>query len=364
MIRWRYTTGDGESASWALASDELLMARYARWAEGGFSEPTLRIYTFRSHCALVGRFQNTEAEVNLPECRALNVEVRRRMTGGGAVLMGERQLMIALTSSAEHPVIPSHPARALPKLARGVIAGLEELGIAAEYRPKNDIVVNGRKIGGTAIAIEETGAFLFHATVLLDFDVPLMLRVLNIPAEKISDKGISSHKERLTTARRELGCDVDVQEAREAVCRGFERVFRITAVHTPFSSTEIEGIGKLEREKYLTDAWLYQRQPEPDMLGTSIRKTPAGLVRAYVALIGDTIKSVLITGDFITGNRVVNDIEAVLKWGRSDRESIARAVRVAMSSSGASLHGTDPDELAGIIHDAVTHAHSVQGAGD
>jgi lipoate-protein ligase A len=334
-----------------------MMSKYGAWASAGYPEPMLRIYTYRSHCAVIGRFQNMLAEVNLPECEALGVEVNRRMTGGGTGFMGGQQLMVALASSVDHPVIPAHPARILPKLARGVVLGLAELGVKADFRSKNDVVVNGRKIGGTAICIEENGALLYHATVLLDFDIELMLRVLDTPAEKISDKGISSFEQRMTSVSEVLGTTVDAGQAREAICRGFEHAFKMSAVHTPFTTVEMEAIGKLEREKYLSSAWLEQRQPAPDMLGASIRKTPSGLVRTYVSLIGDTIKSVLITGDFFSGNRLINDIESALKWGRADEESISRTIRVVMKNSSSSIQGIDAATLASIIYSAVRTAN-------
>lgn len=357
MIRWRYITGNAESASKGLASDEFLIGNYGKWAASGFPEPTLRIYTYKSDCALVGRFQNAEAEVYLDECQRLGIEVNRRPTGGGAILMGERQLMISIATSSEHPSIPAHPARILPKLARGIIVGLESLGIPAEYRAKNDIVVNGRKIGGSAIFVEENGALLYHATVLADFDVPLMLRTLSIPDEKLSDKEFNSHEDRMTSMSRELGEPIDIEKAREAICRGFEHAFKMSASHVPFTPVEAKGIGRMERDKYLTDEWVYQRQPAPDMTGTSTVKTPGGLVRIHVALAGDTIKSILITGDFLSGDRAVKDIEAALKWSRSDRESITRAIRVAMSNTDTAIQGISASDLTGIILEAIHDAH-------
>lgn len=358
MIRWRYITGDAERASRALASDEFMMNKYAAWAAAGYPEPMLRIYTYHSNCVVVGQFQNLAAEVNQTVCEELGIEVNRRMTGGGSAIMGEQQLMIALASSVEHPMIPAHPARILPKLAKGMIAGLAELGVEAEFRPKNDIVVHGRKIGGSAICVEENGAFLYHATVLLDFDVALMVKVLDTPAEKISDKGIRSFEERMITVREVLGRNVSVSEAREAICRGLEHTFKMSAVHTPFNLIELQEIANLEKNKYHSDEWIYQRHPAPDMTGESISKTPAGLVRTYVSLIGDTIKSVLITGDFFSGNRVIHDIEAALKWGRSDEESIARTINVIMSGSNSSIQGIDSKTLAGIVYRAVVNARS------
>lgn len=361
MIKWRYITSDAESASRGLAADELLMGQYSTWAASDCPEPTLRIYTFKNHCALIGRFQNLEAEVNVEQCKRLGVEVNRRVTGGGAVIMGEGQLMVTLASSVEHPVVPSHPARVLPKMARGIITGLAEMGIQAEYRPKNDIVANGKKIAGTAICIEESGAFLYQASVIVDFDIPLMLDTLRLTTEKISDKDISSFDERITTISRELGHPVDVRHARESICRGFERAFKMSAVHTPFTPAELERISVLEQDRYQSEAWVNQRQPTTDMLGEAVKKTPAGLIHVYVTLAGEMMKSILITGDFFSGNRLINDIEAALKWGRTDRDSITRAVRVAMVNSGGTIQGLEPIDLAAIIHEATEKARFAPG---
>lgn len=360
MIKWRYITGECESASSALAADEYLMTRYDNWTESDFPEPILRIYTIESNSVLIGRFQNPEAEVNLDECRRLAIPVNRRMTGGGAVLMGEQQLMVSIPSSVEHPLIPAHPARILPKLARGIINGLAMLGINAEYRPKNDIVVNGRKIGGSAICIEKTGAFLYQASVLVDFDIPLMMQVLNIHPEKASDKNVASYDERLTTVSRELGVQASVSNVREAICRGFEQTFKMTAVHLPFTDSEIDQIKLMESGKYNTPEWINQRIPAHDMIGDFVMKTPAGLIHTYAALSGDTVKSVLITGDFFSNDKHIKDIEAALKWGRSDRESIIRTIRVVMSDKVDSIYGLTADELGLAVSNAAANARIIE----
>jgi lipoate-protein ligase A len=356
MIHWRYITADGESASRALASDEFLMSKYAEWSSGEYPEPMLRIYTLRSHCVIAGRFQNLEAEIDLEECRRRDIDVNRRITGGGAIVMGSDQLTISLASSTEHPIVPAHPGRMISKLSRGLIVGLAKLGIDAEFRSKNDIVVDGRKIGGTAICIAENGALLYQANVMLDFDVDLMLDLLAAPFDKSSKEAVDSFRERLTTVAAELNRPVSAQQAREAICRGFEQAFKMSAVHAPFTPMEIERIEQLERERYLSDAWPHQRQPAKDMQGSHTRETPDGIVRVYVALLGDTLKNVLITGDFFSGNRVINDIEAALKWGRTEPDSIARTIRVVMSNNDSSIQGIGPVELADIVTCAITDA--------
>ena len=64
MERWRLVVDDGVSAAFGLAADEWLMGHHA--GDGGF-DATLRLYTYESHCALVGRFQDLATEVRLDE---------------------------------------------------------------------------------------------------------------------------------------------------------------------------------------------------------------------------------------------------------------------------------------------------------
>ena len=94
MTSWRLITDDGARAARGLALDEALAQSYARDAQPSHAA-TLRLYTYRSHCALVGRYQSIDHEIDLAACRRLGVEVGRRPTGGGAIVMGAGQLGVA-----------------------------------------------------------------------------------------------------------------------------------------------------------------------------------------------------------------------------------------------------------------------------
>ena len=99
MSCWRLLGDDGAGAAAGLATDEALMFEHGRGAEPS-CEAALRLYTYRSHCALVGRFQSLEDEIDLDAAAALGIEVGRRPTGGGAIIMGEGQLGVAVATRA------------------------------------------------------------------------------------------------------------------------------------------------------------------------------------------------------------------------------------------------------------------------
>lgn len=351
--RWRYIADDGVSASFGLAADEFLMGSYG----GVASWPaTLRLYTYRSHCALVGRFQNVEAEVRVEECRRLAVPINRRPTGGGAIVMGGGQLGLSLVTSAVGGAAARPPSELFQRYAGGILAGLRRLGVQASFRPKNDVEVAGRKIAGLGICIDEGGGLLFHASILADLDVAFMLRVLNIPLEKISDKEIAAFADRLTTISREAGRPVTAQEAREAVAQGFEEAFNVELVPEPLTPLEIAAVQRLEQDKYLSDAWVYEVSPTADMVGQSIIKTPDGLLHVYVARTGQVIKSVLITGDFFSSPKAVASLEAALKWERAERTAIQRAVREIAAQQGDGAFGVTPEHVVDAVCEAVQHA--------
>ncbi|HLG29830.1 MAG TPA: hypothetical protein VI387_06420, partial [Candidatus Brocadiales bacterium] len=179
---WRYIEEDNVSASLGLAADEYLVTTFnpphpnprPQGERGGSGSGILRLYTYKSHCALVGRFQDIEKELNLEECKRRGIAVNRRPTGGGAILMGEDQLGIAIIAPVgtihESPLLQS---KALfETYSKGITFGLRRLGIEVEFRPKNDMLVNNKKIAGIALFIEDNNNLLFHASVLLDMDIP------------------------------------------------------------------------------------------------------------------------------------------------------------------------------------------------
>jgi lipoate-protein ligase A len=354
---WRYVQDDGVSASFGLAADEFLLRAAA---QGG---PTaLRLYTYKPYAALVGRFQNVEAELRLDECRLLGADINRRLTGGGAIIMGDAQLGLALAIPPADSLRTHDPTLLFQRYAGPIIDGLRALGVAACFRPKNDIEVGGKKIAGLGLYADEEGGLLFHASILVDLDVPLMLRLLNLAPEKISDKHIASFEERLTTVRRVAGGQVTLQEVRQAIRSAFQRSLGIRLEQQLFAPEEVAGVRELEERRYRNPDWIFQRTPPLDATGTSICKTEAGLLRVYVSLAGWVLKSVVITGDFFGDRQALRDLEARLKWGSGAPDSVGRVVEEEWAEAPRSpIWGLSPALLTEAILTAIANAQRSAG---
>ena len=326
MTEWRYLSDDGAGAAGGLALDEALMASHARAAEP--APPVLRLYTY-DNAALCGRFQHLQAEIDVAACERAGTEYGRRPTGGGAIVMGEGQLGVAVTSRAP---ADEHPKATLLRFSKGVVAGLAKLGIEAAFGGKNDLKVDGRKIAGLGLYLDGEGGLLFHASVLADLDIPFMLDVLDIPAAKLGDRATEAVESRVTTVTRETGEPWTGPVLRDIIAYGFSEALGVALSPSQPTAEEEAICTSLVADRYTSEEWLFARTPHPDATATSILKTPAGLVRLYVALQGDLIKSALFTGDFNDIPDPVVAFENHLKWARLDRDTVEAAARQAFTT--------------------------------
>lgn len=334
MTTFRYINEHDTSASYGLAADEFLMHMHQEHQTDYAS--TLRLYNYKDYSVLAGRFQDLAAEIDVEACNRKGFEVGRRLTGGGAILMGSGQLGICLATSAKtYPW--EHVSELYRLFAQPVIDALLKLGINASFRGKNDLEVNGKKIAGLGVYVDASGAIQFHTSLLVELDTSQMLEVLKIPIQKYADnKKIASIEQRITTINREIGRPVSMQEVTQLVKESFAKAFMANFHHQPFKAAEKEAIQQIERSRYLTKTWLFQNSPQKDMTGMSLKKTPAGLLRTYIGLKGEIIKSVLITGDFFEQSELLSQIESELKWAPLDKEIIGKAVAKVLSDSVAS----------------------------
>ncbi|MEE8433158.1 MAG: hypothetical protein V3S64_00085 [bacterium] len=354
---WRLLIDDGVTHSAGLATDDCMTGRVGE----GLSPPILRLYTYRD-CALIGRFQNPASELHLDYCAAQGIPVNRRPTGGGAIVMGPGQLGVALMVPADSGSF-ARARQLMARFAEGLMAGLAPLGIEARFRGKNDLEVDGRKIAGLGIYKHPAGGLLFHASLLVELDVGEMLRVLNTPFEKITDKEIAMVSGRTSTVRKEAagkapGTPLEMETVRASVAEGFAKVFQIALEPGKLSSEELSQeelrqIAALEAEKYLDSQWVHQTPEVADHFGSARVKTPAGLLDIRVTMAGPTIKAAFIAGDFIAEDPAIAALEAGLRWHTAEPDAVAETLGGLFRQWGDGLGGIPLEALTGAVNTAV-----------
>ncbi|MHA1768534.1 MAG: lipoate--protein ligase family protein [Candidatus Thorarchaeota archaeon] len=355
MDEWRLLDTGILPAAQNMALDDILLECSAE----SNTPSTLRFLQFNPAAVLVGYHQSVEQEVRTEFCRRKGVDINRRITGGGSILFTPSCLgWEIIADKSTHGI--SELRNDLERLARlvcnGAVEGLKNLGVEAEFRAKNDIEVGGRKISGTG-GTQRGDSFLYQGTLLVDFDVELMLRALRIPVEKLADKEVDSVKERVTCLKWELGYVPQIEEIKRALVAGFEKVLGTKIVPGGLLAEERSLFD--ERIQYFeSDEWvnLVQRPENTGGMVNAMKKTPGGLVRVSLALDvpGNFIVSSFITGDFqMFPQRAVMDLEARLKNLSADKESIYQVVEEFFGETGARAHGVEPEDFAGLIVEAV-----------
>lgn len=345
----RLVLDDGVGAAEGLAGDEAMLNSY-RGDAGLVPKPphglTVRLYTYADHAALIGRFQHLDSEVNLSAAVRLGVEVSRRLTGGGAILMGADQLGVALLGPSPAGL---RPREILRQLSSGIVNALGQLGIEACFAGKNDVEVAGRKVAGLGLYLDGTGSLLFHASVLAGLDIDLMLELLRIPPAKLAGRGAGAVAQRVTTVSNEAGGRWDGARLRPIVAESFAQALGVDLSPAPMSSQERSEAEKLARDRYRSPRWLEQRRPFADATVTGVARTPAGTVRVHLAVQGGehkTVKSVMFSGDFNVAPSFLVRLESSLKWGRLERAALLAADPL----------GWDQAERAGFSKDALIEA--------
>lgn len=229
-----------------MAIDESLLLNSA--------EPTLRLYFWSPPAVTIGYFQSMREEVNVEVAKSKGVDLVRRITGGGAVY---HKYEITYSFIAPKNMFPGSILSSYRKICYPLVVTLKKLGLNAEMGGVNDVLVNGKKISGSA-QTRKYDKILQHGTLLMDVDVDEMFEILIVPAEKTKDKVISDVKQRVTSLRH---CNIHIskEELAEIIAESFAEFFEFEVYEDSLSSTELKTAEQLRVEKYEREEWNFRR---------------------------------------------------------------------------------------------------------
>lgn len=352
---WRLLDTGLRSAAENIALNRALLEARA----AGEAPSTLRFLRFLPS-ALIGYHQSPEQELDLDYCARQGIAVQRRITGGGAICFDEGQLGWELYLDRRE--MPGDMATIARRICEAAARGISALGVNARFRPRNDIEVGGRKLSGTG-GVVEGDALMYQGTLLVRFDVERMLRVLRIPAEKLSDKAIASARERIVTLEELLGTVPPFAAIQEQLARAFAEAFGVDFAPGGLSDAESARFAAALAEIDTPD-WVHalSRPASEAPLSEALRKFPAGLVRVGLAYdrARDRIKHIQFTGDFfVEPRRAIPDLEAALRDTRG--AELEANIQAFFAARSVDMAGLAPGDLAQVAREAIGRARE---AGD
>lgn len=239
-----------------------------------------------SSAVIVGKNQNTFAEVNGEFASQNCVQVIRRMTGGGAVYHDLGNVNYSLLIAERHPGADS-----FARFARPVVETLQKMGVPALFSGRNDIEVEGKKVSGSAQCCVKDRT-LFHGTLLFDANMEMLSKVLNPSKMKMESKGVRSVRARVGNLKALLP-EMSVEQFIEEL-KGHLQHFAGVPEEVP--AGWIAKAELLANEKYRTWEWNWGTPFESTWENKA--KFPAGVVELKLKVRNGVAEEVRIQGDF------------------------------------------------------------------
>ncbi len=245
--RWRVLRYEKATAAYNMALDEAIAEAVAFRVAG----PTIRFYGWEPAAVSIGRFQKYEEVVDLEGCRRQGVDVVRRSTGGGAVFH-DRELTYSVICPED--MMPADINEAYREIGGWMVNALKLIGIEAVFEPINDVLVNGKKISGSAQS-RRKGMFVQHGTLIYDLDRAKMFSVLKVPKDKLEAHTIIDPAERVTSVREQR--KVPWEYVAAAMANAF--IMNREWYAGDLTADELARAEVIARLRYANDEWTFER---------------------------------------------------------------------------------------------------------
>lgn len=242
---------------------------------------------------IVGKYQNTIAEINEEAVRERGIRVVRRLSGGGAVYHDMGNLNFTFITN-----VGESNALDLKLFCEPVVRTLATLGVKAEVNGRNDITIDGKKFSGNSQYIRQ-GRVMHHGTIMFDSDLSVVSEALRVDPTKIQTKGIRSVRSRVTNVAEHLPEKVTLPEFRRIL---LENILKENPGEAyPLTQDDLAAVEKLRAERYATWDWNYAFSPACTMLRRR-RVDGCGLIEAYITVEHGKIAALTFKGDFFSAS--------------------------------------------------------------
>jgi lipoate---protein ligase len=267
---------------------------------------------------IVGKHQNTLAEINYHYIKENKIPVVRRLSGGGTVYhdLGNLNFTFIKNAGNDKNLVD------FKRFTEPIIQVLKQLGVDACFEGHNDIRVNGLKISGNAEHVFKRRV-LHHGTLLFSSDLNILNESIKVPLIRYADKAVKSVRSTVTNIKDYLTEQISTDEFKSMIIQYIKSSNQDTVSYS-LNSTDIDSIQKLVTEKYSTWEWNFGYSPDYHL--SNKIKIDNQDVAFLISVEKGSIKSVQITG--IDQGKSLEKILSGIKHSETDvRETLIIAAK-------------------------------------
>ena len=271
-----------------IALEEYLLYKYP-------TEDIFLLY-INAPSIIIGKFQNTLAEINLEFVEKENIKVVRRMSGGGAVYHDLGNLNFSF-----HTLLGTNDFMDFSKFTAPVVNLLNDLNVPAKLEGRNDLLVDGKKFSGNA-KLAKNGKMIQHGTILFNSEMSVLGDALKVNPLKFVDKAVKSNRARVTNLIEFLPQEMITNDLKELLIEEMIEMNEGATMYT-LSQEDLDGVSKLIETKYNTWDWNFGFSPKYNF--KNAKKIPAGFIEVHLDVErGGKIEKAKIFGDFFASKPI------------------------------------------------------------
>jgi len=278
-----------------------------------------------NNAIIVGKHQNTLAEINVNHVEHRGIKVVRRLTGGGAVFhdLGNINYTFIMGYGEEGAKVD------FKKYNQPIIDVLSGLGVNAHFSGRNDILIGDQKFSGNAELIyHQKQRVLHHGTLLYASEIQDISDALNVNPLKFEGKSRKSVRSRVTNISSHLKEDITLEQFRQKVMDHITDIYP-DAIPYQLTAKDTAAIQKLADEKYSSWSWNYGHSPKYGLKKGV--KTDGGHIEVHLNVHKGIITELDIFGDFFV-NRDIDIVKQALVGVEHRKESVLAKLKEIKSS--------------------------------
>ncbi|NSW45134.1 MAG: lipoate--protein ligase [Bacteroidales bacterium] len=278
-----------------------------------FDDEVLLLYRNETS-VIVGKHQNAFAEANQNFLRQHQIPLIRRISGGGTVYhdLGNINITLIREGKLDFNVFLSP-----------LIKSLALFNLNVEQNLKNDLLLGGKKITGTAAHVYKNKT-LHHGTLLFDADQHLLHLALSGNKSLFEDNSVKSKPSPTTNIKQYLN---DLKNAEAFTKEIYEQLKNSYKIKHDYSllKNDIKNINDWIKYRFKTWDWNYGYSPAFEFVNTIFEKESEIKLKFFVKSgmiekASISINNEIILLEFLHHSQFIQDniIDKLLSWSKKN----------------------------------------------